>query len=80
MASFFDRFNSKQLTIVIVCITACFLMMGACTMVLGNEDTDTQKEKNSSSTMMMTAPTKGDANISSWIRKTARRVSRATVW
>lgn len=45
MASFFDRFNSKQLTIVIVCITACFLMMGACTMVLGNEDTDTQKEK-----------------------------------
>lgn len=80
MASFFDRFNSKQLTIVIVCITACFLMMGACTMVLGNEDTDTQKEKNSSSTMMTTAPTKGDANISSWIRKTVRRVSRATVW
>lgn len=79
MASFFDRFNSKQLTIVIVCITACFLMMGACTMVLGNEDTDTQKEKNSFSTMMMTAPTKGDANISSWIRKTVRRV-RATVW
>lgn len=45
MASFFDRFNSKQLTIVIICITACFLMMGACTMVLGNEDTNTQKEK-----------------------------------
>ena len=45
MANFFDRFNSKQLTIVIVCITACFLMMGACTMVLGDGDSDTKKEK-----------------------------------
>ena len=45
MANFFDRFNSKQLTIIIVCITACFLMMGACTMVLGDGDSDTKKEK-----------------------------------
>ena len=45
MASFFDRFSSKQLTIIIICITACFLMMGGCTMVLGNEDTSDKKEK-----------------------------------
>ncbi|SFO90548.1 AAA family ATPase [Prevotella sp. tf2-5] len=45
MASFFDRFNSKQLTIVIVCITACFLMMGACTMVLGNEGEESKEKK-----------------------------------
>lgn len=80
MASFFDRFNSKQLTIVIVCITACFLMMGACTMVLGNEDTDTQKEKKLVFDDDDDGSDEGDANISSWIRKTVRRVSRATVW
>jgi type VII secretion ATPase EccA len=46
MASFFDRFSSKQLTIIIICITACFLMMGGCTMVLGNEDAGSEnKEK-----------------------------------
>ena len=46
MASFFDRFSSKQLTIIIICITACFLMMGGCTMVLGNEDSGSEnKEK-----------------------------------
>lgn len=45
MASFFDRFNSKQLTIIIICITACFLMMGACTMVIGEEDTDKKERK-----------------------------------
>ena len=45
MASFFDRFNSKQLTIVIICITACFLMMGACTMVLGNEESGSKERR-----------------------------------
>lgn len=45
MASFFDRFNSKQLTIVIICFTACFLMMGACTMVLDKEESSESKEK-----------------------------------
>ncbi|MBQ9676715.1 MAG: AAA family ATPase [Prevotella sp.] len=45
MASFFDRFTSKQLTIIIVCITACFLTLGACTMVIDNSDSDKKEKK-----------------------------------
>lgn len=36
--SWMDRFNSKQLTIVIVCITAVFITMAVFTMVVGSSD------------------------------------------
>ena len=40
-----DRFNSKQLTIVIVCITAFFITMAVFTMVVGSDDSSSSKDR-----------------------------------
>ena len=40
-----DRFNSKQLTIVIVCITAFFITMAVFTMVAGSSDDSSSKDR-----------------------------------
>ena len=43
--SWMDRFNSKQLTIVIVCITAFFITLAVFTMVVGSDDSSSSKER-----------------------------------
>lgn len=43
--SWMDRFNSKQLTIVIVCITAFFITMAVFTMVAGSSDDSSSKDR-----------------------------------
>ena len=40
-----DRFNSKQLTIVIVCITAFFITMAVFTMVAGSSDDSSSQDR-----------------------------------
>lgn len=43
--SWMDRFNSKQLTIVIVCITAFFITMAVFTMVAGSSDDSSSQDR-----------------------------------